>query len=226
MPSFSATTPSSVKAVVFDLDGLMFNTEDVFDLAGRELLRRRGKEMTVGIRGQMMGRRPSEAFEVLIEELDLRDSVEVLLAESREIFEELLPERLAPMPGLYVLLEHIEQVGLPKGIATSSPRNYLERILGRFDLLERFQMTLAAEDVTQGKPHPEVYQRAAAEIGVATADMLVLEDSQAGTQAAAAARAIVVAVPHVHSREHDFSEATYVAESLHDPYVLNLLSGG
>jgi len=225
MPSSTDTTRLSVKAVVFDLDGLMFNTEDVFDLAGRELLRRRGKEMTTEIRSGMMGRRPSEAFEVLIDALNLTDSVDTLLTESREIFEELLPERLAPMPGLYILLEHIEQAGLPKGIATSSPRNYLEGILGRFDLLDRFQMTLSAEDVTHGKPHPEVYQRAAAEIGVETTEMMVLEDSQAGTQAAAAAHAIVIAIPHVHSREHDFSTANYVAESLHDPYVLGLLAG-
>jgi len=226
MPTSSGPTRLTVKAVVFDLDGLMFNTEDVFDLTGRELLRRRGKQMTSELRGRMMGRRPRDVFEMLISALDLSDSVDTLLAESREIFEELAPERLAPMPGLYVLLEHIERAGLPKGIATSSPRNYLEGILGRFDLLDRFQMTLAAEDVTQGKPHPEIYQRAAAEIGVKTSEMLVLEDSQAGTRAAAAAKAIIVAVPHVHSREHDFSTATYVAESLHDPYVLNLLVGG
>lgn len=212
-----------IKAVVFDLDGLMFNTEDVFNQAGRELLRRRGKEMTVELLSRMMGRRPHDAFAAMVETLGLAESIDELLAESKVIFEDLLPQRLAPMPGLFELLEHIETRTLPKGVATSSPRFYLENILGRFDLLERFAMTLTAEDVTHGKPHPEIYLRAAEALRIAPREMLVLEDSEAGTKAAAAAGAVVISVPHVHSRAHDFSTARHIAASLHDPLVLSLL---
>ena len=212
-----------IKAVVFDLDGLMFNTEDVFNEAGRELLDRRGHVLTPELLSQMMGRRAEEAFGILIETLNLTETVPELLAESQQIFDELLDSILAPMPGLFRLLEHIEAAELPKAVATSSGRLYLENLLNRFDLLARFPLTLTAEDVTRGKPHPEIYLIAAERLGVAPSEMLVLEDSEAGTQAAAAAGAVIVSVPHDHSRAHDFSVADYVAESLVDPFVLGLI---
>ncbi|MEX0703123.1 MAG: HAD family phosphatase [Planctomycetales bacterium] len=212
-----------IAAVVFDLDGLMFNTEDVFNQAGRELLRRRGREMSEQLLSAMMGRRAPEAFAILIETLGLQETVDELMAESDAIFHAMLHERIAPMPGLFELLAVIDKRGLPKGVATSSGRSYLHDVLGRFDLLQRFPLTLAAEDVTHGKPHPEIYLTAARRLGVEPAEMLVLEDSEAGTKAAAAAGAVAVSVPHVHSVAHDFTPAAFIAESLIDPRVLALL---
>jgi HAD superfamily hydrolase (TIGR01509 family) len=215
--------PALIKAVVFDLDGLMFNTEDIFNEVGRMVLARRQKEMTRELLQQMMGRRAPEALQIMIDFHELSDTVIGLIDETRALFTELAVDRLAPMPGLFSLLAHIETRGLAKGVATSSGRHYLEEMLNRFQLLERFQMTLAAEDVTHGKPHPEIYQTAALRLGVAPHEMLVLEDSHAGTTAAVNASAIVVSVPNDHSRYQDFSHAAYVAERLDDPYVLQLL---
>jgi HAD superfamily hydrolase (TIGR01509 family) len=212
-----------IKAVVFDLDGLMFNTEVIFNAVGHELLRRRGKLMTPLLIGQMMGRRAHEALQIMIEMHALTETTQQLADESRELFFQLAANRLEPMPGLYELLAHIEAHKLPKGVATSSSRPYLERILNQFGLLHRFSMTLTAEDVTHGKPHPEIYLTAAARLGIKPQEMLVLEDSEAGTNAAAAANAVIVSVPHEHSCQHDFSRATFVARSLHDPRVLELI---
>jgi HAD superfamily hydrolase (TIGR01509 family) len=226
-PMHSSVTvgPPVIRAVVFDLDGLMFNTEELFHLAGHELLRRRGLVMTPELLTQMMGRRPREAFTVLVDTLGLSETIEDLLLESKVIFDEFRARRLAPMPGLFETLAAIERRGLPKGVATSSPRRYLEEILRQFELLERFHLTLTAEDVTHGKPHPEIYLAAAERLGVAPAEMLVFEDSETGTRAAAAAGAVVVSVPHEHSRYQDFSVATHVAGSLADPVVLELIGG-
>jgi len=216
--------PSAIRAVVFDLDGLMFNTEDIFNEVGRVVLQRRGKEMTPALLQQMMGRRAPEALSLMIDFHALvQDTVHGLITETRTLFTELAVDRLAPMPGLFTLLERIESRGLAKGVATSSGRPYLEDILKRFDLLQRFSLTLTAEDVTHGKPHPEIYLTAAERLGVAPAEMLVLEDSHAGTTAAVSAGAVAVSVPNDHSRCLDFSHATYVANRLDDPYVLQLL---
>lgn len=215
--------PSSVRAVVFDLDGLMFNTEEIFNEVGHEVLRRRGKVMTQELLTRMMGRRAVEAFQFLVTEHGLTETIEDLVAESRVLFAELARERLAPMPGLYELLEHIERRNLPKAVATSSGRRYLEEILNRFDMLGRFNFTLTAEDVVQGKPHPEIYLTAASRLGVSPEQMLVLEDSHAGTTAGVNARAVVVSVPHRHSQDMDFSHATCIATRLDDPRVLELL---
>lgn len=221
----AATTTTPIKAVAFDLDGLMFNTEHVFNLAGHELLGRRGKKWTPHIQGSMMGRRAVEAIPVLIELAELSDSVEDLRNESREIFHSMLPDHLAPMPGLFELLDLIEARGLPKGVATSSSRKYAEDILGRFGLLERFAMTLTADDVTHGKPHPEIYLTAADRLGVSPRDLLVFEDSGAGTRAGVAAGARVVSVPHEYSSMHPFDGALCIAQGLHDPQITELFKG-
>jgi HAD superfamily hydrolase (TIGR01509 family) len=211
-----------IKAVVFDFDGLMFNTEEIFNRSGRELLRRRGREMTPELLSLMMGRRSDEAFPLMIAALGLSESAAELRAEERDIFHGLLWTHVAPMPGLYELLIHIEERGLPKGVATSSRRAYIESVLRKFELVERFDLLLTSEDVVEGKPHPEIYLTAAKRLGVHPAEMLVLEDSENGIRSAAAAGAVAVSIPHEHSRTHDFSAATLIAERLDDPRILRL----
>jgi HAD superfamily hydrolase (TIGR01509 family) len=212
-----------IKAVVFDFDGLMFNTEDIFNRSGRELLRRRGLEMTPELLSLMMGRRSDEAFPLMISALGLKESAADLRAEERVIFQEMLWTNVAPMPGLFELLAHIEGRALPKGVATSSRRAYIESVLRKFELVERFDLVLTSEDVVEGKPHPEIYLTAAKRLGVSPAEMLVLEDSENGTKSAAAAGAVAVSIPHEHSRTHDFTSATLIAERLDDPQILRLL---
>ncbi len=214
----------SIRAVVFDLDGLMFNTELIYDELGDALLSRRGKVMTPDLKLAMIGRRPQESLQLMIDMHSLTDSVQELMDESQATFFEIAAGRLAPMPGLHELLDHIEVCGLPKGVATSSSHGYVQRIVGPFGLLPRFSVILAAEDVTQGKPHPEIYLKAANKLGIEPGEMMVLEDSQNGTNAAAAAGAVAIAVPHDHTRHHDFSRAHLVAERLNDPRVLSLLT--
>ncbi len=212
-----------IRAICFDLDGLMFNTEHVFYASAEELLGRRGLPMTRAAMNAMLGRRPLESFQALVDLLQLTEQPAELLAESRTIFYGLLDTRLETMPGLFELLDRIEAKGLPKGVATSSPRDYLEHMLGRFDLQGRFPITLTAEDVTHGKPHPEIYLKAAEKLGVAPANMLVLEDSYAGTKAGVAAGAFVVSVPHEHTAEHDFTGTRHRAASLSDPFIFDLI---
>ena len=212
-----------IKAVVFDLDGLMFNTEEIFHEAGVELMRRRGKEMTDEFFTLIMGRRAEEGYPLLVEAAGLNVDPMKLWRESHDLFLSMLDEQIAPMPGLFELLDHIERSGLPKGVATSSDSKYLRRILTRFEIFDRFQMTLTAEDVTNGKPHPEIYLKAAARLGVEPHEMLVLEDSHNGSKAASAAGAYSVSVPHQHSRHQDFSHVRHVASSLIDPVVLDML---
>ena len=215
---------ANIQAVVFDLDGLMLNTEDVFELAGEELMRRRGKTMTAECHHAMLGRRPSEAFQLLRELMDLDEPIDDLLQESKEIFASFVPGRLAMMPGLETLLNTIESRQLPRAVATSSPRQYMLDMMSRFALVDRFAFHLTAEDVQRGKPEPDIYLLAAEKLQVAPHNMLVLEDSEAGTRAAAAAGAVIVSIPNKQTQAQDFSSATYVASSLEDPQILNVFS--
>jgi HAD superfamily hydrolase (TIGR01509 family) len=213
----------ALHAVVFDMDGLMFNTEDVYFRVGVELMRRRGRQYTKELSDAIMGRPPQACFETMIRWHGLDDDWQSMARESEALFLELLDDTLSPMPGLLELLDALEAADLPKAICTSSSRRLLEGILSRFSLEPRFRFTLTAEDIVHGKPHPEIYLKAAARFGVEPSAMLVLEDSQTGTRSAAAAGAIVVAVPGEHSQGHDFSAAALVASGLADPRLYAIL---
>ena len=215
--------PPTIRAVVFDMDGLMLNTEDIFELAGVELMARRGLQMTDEIRHGMMGRRPVEAFTVLRNLTGLQDSLEDLMLETKVLFAALAQDRLAMMPGLLELFELLDARKLPRAVATSSPRVYMTHLLEKFNLLHRVNFTLTAEDVTHGKPHPEIYLKAAEMHGVAPEEMLVLEDSETGTRAAAAAGAYIVAVPSRHTDFGDFSMSRLRVSSLLDEQLHQLL---
>jgi HAD superfamily hydrolase (TIGR01509 family) len=212
-----------MRAVTFDMDGLMFNTEDVYTLAGTELLARRGRLFTSEVKDAMMGRPPRAAFEAVIELLDLDEPWENLAAESDEIFLGLLPAHMATMPGLLELLSALEQAGIPKAIATSSGRRLADVCLSAFQLAPRFNFILTSENITRGKPDPEIYLLAAERFGVPPTEMLVLEDSQTGCRAAAASGAFTVAVPGEHSRSHDFSVANLVIKGLGDRRLYDVL---
>ena len=211
------------RAVVFDMDGLIFNTEDLYTLVGTELMRRRGHRFTSELKDATMGLRPRATFELMIRWCGLDDPWERLAVESNAIFLGLLEEHLRIMPGLVELLDALEAAGTPKAIATGSDRRLAETCLASFDLDARFEFLMTGDDVARGKPHPEIYLAAAERLGVEPHETLVLEDSQNGCKAAAAAGAFTVAVPGRHSREQDFSMADLVIDGLTDPRLYDVL---
>ncbi|MDB4372492.1 HAD family phosphatase [Mariniblastus sp.] len=211
-----------IAAVAFDMDGLIFNTEDLYDQVGEILLSRRGLKFTRKLKMEMMGLPAPTAYEIMRKRCAITDSVGQLQTETDEIFDELLPEQLRTMPGLETLLEKLESKRIPKIVATSSHRKFANRNLAQFELTHRFEFILTAEDVTQGKPHPEIYLTASEKLAVPPINLLVLEDSKTGSTAAAASGAFTIAVPTDHSVGLDFSHVNHVASRLDDEFILSL----
>jgi HAD superfamily hydrolase (TIGR01509 family) len=217
------TPPLPPRAVVFDLDGLMFDTERLFVRVASEMLQSRGKVFTTEIMNAMIGRRAVDAGESFRQMSGLEEPVEVLMAEVRSRFNAEMETAVHPTPGLFALLARLEQRGLPRAVATSSRRAYAATLLQRHRLAGRFAFVLSGEDVTRGKPDPEIYLTAAARFGVPPGRMLVLEDSAPGVAAAKAAGALVVAVPHEHSPAERLTAADRIVATLDDPVILALI---
>lgn len=213
-----------IDAVCFDMDGLMFNTEELYVQVGQELLGRRGHQLTQELLDQMMGRPSQIALQIMIDFHLLDATVAQLQQETDTMFPAILKRSLQTMPCLPELLDALEANNIPKAIGTSSRRPFMERCLAHFGYESRFVFTLTAENVSQGKPHPEIYSTAAERFGCAPERMLVLEDSENGCRAGVAAGATVVAVPCPTSRAHDFTGVRFVADSLCDPRIAELLA--
>ena len=212
-----------IDAVVFDLDGLIFNTEEIYQEVGRTILGKYGKAFEPELIDQVMGRPPQAAIQLMIDWHQLDLTVDQFKADSDGVFLELVATGLQPMPGLVELLDALEDARVPKAVATSSSQTLAFATLNQFDFLRRFEFVLTSEDVREGKPAPEVYQLAAARLEIATERMLVLEDSQNGFRAAVAAGAVAVAVPAGQSHAHDFTGARLIADTLADPRLYELL---
>ena len=118
------------------------------------------------------------------------------------------------MPGAMPLIERLEGHGVPKAIATSSTREYVHAVFGPHGLLDRFAFVLTCDDVTHGKPHPEVYARAADRLGLPPAVVVVLEDSVNGLRAAKAAGCQCAVVPHEGTPRQELASADLIAPSL------------
>ena len=214
---------STIQAIAFDMDGLMFNTEDLYDQVGDILLNRRGHRFELDLKLKMMGRPGKQAFAIMIDHLGIDDTVEELQNESKLIFADLLPSNIETMPGLLSLLDFAEQHAIPKCVATSSHRQFADKALGSFNLAPRFDFILTADDVENGKPSPDIYLAAAEQFSIPVEQMLVLEDSVIGSTAAATAGAVTVAVPTSHSLDGDFSHVDHRVDSLESSLIRDLL---
>lgn len=215
---------TKIDAVAFDMDGLLLNTEDLYGEVGQIMMQRRGKVYRDEVRRAMIGLPAPQAFGVLIEAESLQETWQELQEETDQVFDELLPTRLQLMPGVGELLTYLENKGVPKCIATSSTHGFAHKALHQVGVFQRFDFVITAADVAKGKPSPDIYEAAAARLGVATVNMLVLEDSPIGTKAGVAAGAYVVSVPNEHTIDGCFAGAKWVADSLKDQRLSLLLS--
>ena len=214
-----------IRGVALDMDGLLFDTEGLYWQVGDQLLIRRGHRFCKGLQQRMMGRVGVAAMQEMVDYFSLTDSAEQLLQESDVLFSEMLEQGVEAMPGLARWIEFLETSGLPFGLATSSRRKFVEVIFGQISWRESLAFALTGDDVTRGKPDPQIYQMAAEKLGIPTHQLLVLEDSANGCASAVAAGACTVAVPSTHTKDQNFEGATLVAQSLLDPRLWELVSG-
>lgn len=217
--------PTRPRAVVFDLDGLLIDSESIFEQAATSLLARRGlPPLAPEVLRHMLGRSADVGFIFFREFYRLPDAADELIAECRDLFYAAVGAGGVPlMPGVAPLLDAVGRHELPAAIATSSSRAYLDRVLGPHGLLPRFRFALTRDDVTRCKPDPEVYLAAAARLGVEPGEMVVLEDSLNGLLAAKAAGARCVVVPHAVIGRDGLAAADAVLATLAAPQVYEFL---
>jgi len=216
----------TIGAVAFDMDGLMLNTEDLYGQVGNLLMERRGKTYRDEVRHQMIGLPAPQAFGVLIREEGLSESWQDLQSETDDIFDTILPTQLAVMHGLSDLMDYLDKLGLPRCVATSSTQRFARKALALVGMLERVDFVITAEDVSRGKPNPDIYLAAASRMSVPVENMLVLEDSPTGTQAGVTAMAYVVSVPNEHTKHGNFEGCQWIANTLRDERIYALLKNG
>ncbi|MEK7070479.1 MAG: HAD-IA family hydrolase, partial [Patescibacteria group bacterium] len=121
---------------------------------------------------------------------------------------------IKPMPGLDYLLNFLQQNNFKIAVATSSFLEDINVIFPKLNLVPYFDLLVTCEDVTRGKPAPDIYLKAAEKLNIKPADCLALEDSESGVTAGNSAEMKVIAVPNKFTKNHDFSRADLIVNSL------------
>lgn len=213
-----------IKALIFDMDGTMVNTEELWGDINTKLATHFGIPFDERVRVQMMGKKDYDSLSVFKEYFHLEVGVEELIRVRREMI--LADVSLVKVnKGLYELLDLADRLSIKKAIATSSFREFTDKILASFDLEKRFDDIITGDDVELSKPDPAIFLEAAKRLDIEPSSCLVLEDAQNGVEAAYRAGMPVFAIPHDASKHHDFSKATKVLNSMLevDETALNLL---
>jgi HAD superfamily hydrolase (TIGR01509 family) len=209
-----------IKAILFDLDGLLVDSEPHSLASWEAILEERGVKLDQSTIDSILGQRIDATARTLIDKYHLPDTAQALADAKTEYQITHLAGNVKPMPGLFELLDEIERLGLKQAIASSGIRRYVEAVLRVNGLLDRFSFVITGDQVAHGKPAPDVFLAAARALNVEPSDCLVLEDAPNGVQAAKAAGMTCIAVPDHSVARLDLSQADKVVTSLHDVRTL------
>ena len=185
----------SVDAVVFDLDGVIVQSEEIWDEVREGYVRSRGGRYDAEAQPAMMGMSSTEWSRFIHDELGVSASPAEINAGVVELMEARYRVRLPLIEGAREAVERMAAV-VPLGLASSSNRPLIDVVLELADLSELFRATVSSEEVARGKPAPDVYLEAARRLGVEPASCVAVEDSRNGLRSAKAAGMRVVAIPN------------------------------
>lgn len=189
------TFPRPVAAVVFDMDGVLFDTETLYEKAVLAAAREFGIEMTSAFFRSTVGSPWPVVRQAILDRHGADLAVDELAEISRRHFRAMADTQDILKPGVLELLDLLDELGLPRAVATSSARPTVERHLLRHKLEGRFHGIAAHGDYARHKPHPDPFLKAAELLGVAPSTCLAIEDSHHGVRSASSAGMMTVMVP-------------------------------
>ena len=182
------------RAIIFDMDGLMIDSEVIYQMAWRRAMGEFEREMPDEVFRRFLGRTSPDSRALLAEIYGPQFDVGGFLGRCSMIAEEhIVTHGIPHKAGLGELLDSLERNGTPKAVATSTRREWALRSLG--PLATRFEILTTGDEVTRGKPAPDIFLLCAARLKAAPHECLVLEDSEAGIRAAHAAGMRAIMVP-------------------------------
>ncbi|PYI62829.1 MAG: hypothetical protein DMF07_12320 [Verrucomicrobia bacterium] len=208
--------PQSFRAVIFDLDGVLADSEPWWNEIDAKLLAQYGVRYRGEYHRNVLGVSYRLAVEFFKKAFGLSVSTDELIQRRGEIATEFFANRVGLFPSAKEVLQELRRMNLRLAVATSSISASARPFLDRHQLTAFFDVIVTGDEIEHGKPHPDIYLRAAAKLNVAADACLVIEDALAGIAAAKAAKMCVAAIPDrrfVDPHEYE-KEADYLLGSL------------
>lgn len=201
-----------IKAVLFDMDGLLVDTETVGTEVAVRICRELGIELTREEKSSFVGVTDEKFYKELFEKRNLSHDVQGVLRNHFDVYEDLLLKEATPFPGAQSLPRELRAKGYRLALVSGSTAHQINIILSQLRIKEQFDIIISEGDVVHGKPDPEGYLLAAQRMGVASAECVVLEDATTGIKAAKKAGMRVIGVRN--NGDQDLSLADVIVKDL------------
>jgi beta-phosphoglucomutase family hydrolase len=213
-----------IRAVLFDMDGVIAETEHVHVEAEKQTMLKYGVQITEDELHRYTGTTAKQMFMELIAKYKLDTTFEKIFNEKEEIMFRLLEMDTQPVKGVIELLCKLKEKHVKLAVASSSHRRLVQYVLRKLEITELFDSIISAEDVTHGKPDPEIFLMSAKRLNVSPAECLVIEDAKLGVEAAKEAGMKCLGYRNPHSGNQDLSKADIVTDDFSSLDVQELLS--
>lgn len=215
-----------LKAIIFDMDGVLIDSEPVHYQANKQLMEQMGYKISYEYYKQFIGSTCTRMWKTIIKDYELDKTVEWLLVESDKICDDIIREKgYPPVKGSVKLVRELVQAGYVLAVASSSKPERINKNVTSLGIQECFKKLVSGEKVENPKPAPDVFLKAAREIGVQPSDCVVIEDSDNGVSAAKAAGMVCIGYANPGSGEQSLNRADYIVESLEniDSFFVNMV---
>ncbi len=203
-----------IKALIFDLDGLLIDSEPIQSKSYEIVLEEYGKTPLLKKSGivHTVGKNGEANWEILMREYSFTEKMEILRKKKRASYHQMLFQ-VNLMPGVKKLVHHLRNTNYKIGLATSSSLDTVSMILDKFSF-DIFDSITAGNECERAKPYPDIYLKIAEKLGVKPEESVAFEDSEAGVEAAKRAGMKVCAIPSQYTKHQDFSKADKILRNL------------
>jgi HAD superfamily hydrolase (TIGR01509 family) len=212
--------PFRLSAVIFDMDGLMLDTERLAREAWYRTMREWGYDLAEETYLSVIGTTAARTRQVFREALGDDIPIEDMYAHKQRYVDQAIEQNRIPIkPGLIELLDQLDAWQMPRAVASSTARAMVLRKLGVTNLVHRFDVLVGGDEVTHGKPAPDIPLEAARRLGISPSECVVLEDSDNGVRAAHAAGMLTIMAPDLKPPSDEVRQLTYrVVPSLREAW--------
>lgn len=201
-----------IKAVIFDLDGVIVESENAHIEAEKQTFLKYGVKISADELHEYTGTTAKVMFTELIRKYKLDVMFEEIFHEKEDIFFELLEKNAEPTRGIITLLRKLKSERIKLAIGSSSTKKQIKYVLKKLGITRLFDSAVGAEDIAHSKPDPEIFLKAAAELNVNPSECLVIEDSKLGVEAAKRAHMKCIGYRNLNSGNQDLSKADVITD--------------
>ncbi len=212
---------NEVKAVIWDMDGIIADTAQYHHKGWQIVFRQRGTNYTEADFRRNTGKRSDTIVREVLGEKIPQSEITEIIQEKDETFRQLMGQKIKLFPGVLKLITALKEHGFKIAIASSAPKENILLITRSLKIDNRFNAIISGWEVTKGKPHPQTFLLAAEKLGVAAADCIVIEDAISGVAASKRAGMRCIAVTNTTSRA-ELREADLIIDTLEEITVDDL----